>query len=168
MKHLTDEEIQDYLDNNSSDSEYISKHIDICTNCKKSINRYKMIYSELSNEKGFELPLDFTQKLISKIKAEYYYKKSSKFKYIFAVCIGFILTVFSTLCFTGIQWIENLGIEKFITGYKIDISGFEILKTVIQSIDLNIGLLFFGTIVLIVTAFLDSLLLKPIFRKVKI
>ena len=56
MKHLTDEEIQNYLDGNiPGEMDNIKKHLDSCVLCRENLAVYENIYVELENESEFQL-----------------------------------------------------------------------------------------------------------------
>ncbi|MBU1320667.1 MAG: hypothetical protein KKG33_02975 [candidate division Zixibacteria bacterium] len=70
-KHLTDEEIQGFLDERSVDcSAEIANHLDICPECHTRAEQYSRLNVGLSDESGFELPVDFTSTILNSIVAE--------------------------------------------------------------------------------------------------
>ena len=65
-KHLTDAEIQDYLDGNAvREDSTAAEHLDSCGLCKKNLELYKCLYSGLSDDAGYELSVDFADKVVS-------------------------------------------------------------------------------------------------------
>ena len=70
MNHLTDDQIQAYLDKNKLENlNDIEDHLQVCQKCRFNINTYRQIYTALSNED--ELPVlsnNFSFTTISKIE----------------------------------------------------------------------------------------------------
>lgn len=55
MRHLTDDEIQAYLDGTGPDlSETMESHISSCKRCRRSIETYRMLYIGLADAGSFE------------------------------------------------------------------------------------------------------------------
>ncbi len=55
-RHLTDEEIQSYLDNQlESDAGWVKVHIDECGFCRNQLAQYKSLYAELGKEPDYSL-----------------------------------------------------------------------------------------------------------------
>jgi len=70
-KHLTDDEIQGFLDKRSIDSsDVIANHLNTCPECRTRAEQYSRLNVGLSDESGFELPVDFTSTIINAIVAE--------------------------------------------------------------------------------------------------
>jgi hypothetical protein len=67
-EHLTDAEIQDYLDGNvDRDESTLGAHLDSCSLCKKNLELYRCLYSGLSDDDGYELSVDFADKVVSSV-----------------------------------------------------------------------------------------------------
>ncbi len=67
-KHLTDAEIQDYLDGNDvREDSTAAEHLDSCGLCKKNLELYRCLYSGLSDDAGYELSVDFADKVVSSV-----------------------------------------------------------------------------------------------------
>ncbi len=67
-KHLTDAEIQDYLDGNADrEDSTTAEHLDSCSLCKKNLYLYRSLYSGLSDDAGYELSVDFADKVVSSV-----------------------------------------------------------------------------------------------------
>ena len=64
-RHLTDDEIQEYLDIQHSElADRVEKHTASCDICKSMLQNYTSLYSGLDDETGFDLPFDFTKNVI--------------------------------------------------------------------------------------------------------
>jgi anti-sigma factor RsiW len=70
-KHLTDSEIQDYLDGNSgTEWTSISQHLPSCKLCKRKLEQYRSLYAGLEDQTGFELPDGFADRVASAVGLE--------------------------------------------------------------------------------------------------
>ncbi len=67
-RHLTDDEIQDYLDTRLPElAGRVEKHTASCDKCKSMLKDYASLYSGLSDDTGFELSDDFTNGVVASI-----------------------------------------------------------------------------------------------------
>ena len=66
--HITEEQIQDYLDKQDSfDTTDIEKHLKICSSCQKNLAEYQELYAALKSDPYPDLPKDFSTRLLSAI-----------------------------------------------------------------------------------------------------
>ena len=71
MNHLTDEQLQEYLDNKSGfPDEQVGAHLEACPECREALARYEKLYSVLSVDTAPELPRHFTSSVMTAIEAE--------------------------------------------------------------------------------------------------
>jgi hypothetical protein len=68
--HLTDDQLQDFLDGNLSESDPQGRHLEICPHCQRALAHYKSLYSALATESEVSLSADFTQNILRRIAAE--------------------------------------------------------------------------------------------------
>jgi predicted anti-sigma-YlaC factor YlaD len=69
IEHLTDQQIQDYLDGNlTEDAHKIEEHIESCKACQAELARYKSISTALSEDIGFELSPNFASEVVASIQ----------------------------------------------------------------------------------------------------
>ena len=69
MNHLSDEQLQAFLENkNLIGSDEIQEHLKSCEICKINLNAYQKIYDVLKSEPIPELSPDFVQMTIGKLK----------------------------------------------------------------------------------------------------
>lgn len=69
MKHLSDEQIQDYLDGNAKNfNGYIGRHLASCQKCQRKLKDYQFIKLALKQNFDFHLPVNFSQLVLKSIK----------------------------------------------------------------------------------------------------
>ncbi len=68
MKHLTEEQIQEYLDGSGdSDMKSLAAHLYLCPGCRKLYEEYQKLYLGLAKTEIPELSPGFPQKVMTKI-----------------------------------------------------------------------------------------------------
>jgi len=69
MNHLSDENLQKYLDKDPKVSKAeVERHLKTCDHCRQNYLVYKQLYAGLANETGFMLSANFSESVISRIK----------------------------------------------------------------------------------------------------
>jgi len=66
-EHVTDEEIQGFLDGSASRPEAIRTHSGSCPVCAKKINEYRRLFASLADDRGFDLPPGFAAATAARI-----------------------------------------------------------------------------------------------------
>ncbi|MBS1752819.1 MAG: hypothetical protein KF741_11375 [Ferruginibacter sp.] len=74
-KHLTDEAIQDYVLQETTDSE-ISRHISVCTECKSKVEVYRTLMNTMYSIKPEVFPFDVTEVVSQRIEVKTYKRKT--------------------------------------------------------------------------------------------
>ncbi len=71
-EHLTDEQIQDYLDGNLPHDQVsiLNGHIQSCQQCQSELAQYRSLYVELKEEVEFDLAPGFTNAVMKAVQAE--------------------------------------------------------------------------------------------------
>lgn len=71
MKHLSDNEIQDWLDGNlSRNKSEIREHLDYCRLCQTQLKEYTLLFGKLEKETIPELSPDFALSVLNRIAVE--------------------------------------------------------------------------------------------------
>ena len=72
VKHLTDAEIQDYLDGNLKQEHVfiVTQHLEACELCQKELHQYKILYSELKSDIDINLSPNFANTVSAKLRKE--------------------------------------------------------------------------------------------------
>jgi len=69
-KHLTDNEIQGYLDDgNIVGNSAIAGHLSNCESCRLKVKQYEALFGSLATDTAPELSVDFTESVMSKIES---------------------------------------------------------------------------------------------------
>jgi hypothetical protein len=72
IAHVTDGQMQDYLDGNLSPERVLvfEGHIETCQQCQSELAQYRSLYSELETDVAVELSPDFSTSVMKTIRAE--------------------------------------------------------------------------------------------------
>jgi hypothetical protein len=70
--HLSDDQIQSYLDDRSnSTAPDVQEHLRSCAQCQRKTDHYRMLYSSLDQDPVPPLPANFASKIISRLAARH-------------------------------------------------------------------------------------------------
>ena len=105
MKHLTDEQLMNYLDNALSDrdSHAVRQHLSECSSCQKEFSTFESLYQKLRDEGEFSLPPQFSLLVLAKIKKESLGSVHSKLWQVFLALFGIIVGINTTLYYYDIR-----------------------------------------------------------------
>jgi hypothetical protein len=136
QNHLRNEDIQRFLDHDTSENEkkQILNHIYTCSRCRCDLEEYKSIFQILETEENFELPIEFTQNIVSQLTPYVPYHKKEKWSDFSFASIGILFSLMVALYYLGSERIQSyLGMSQQllqkvkIIPLNIDLSYFNIL-----------------------------------------
>jgi hypothetical protein len=67
QNHLTDTQLQDYLDDNISKADPIAVHLNSCRHCQQALAVYKNLYTAIEKDPGFDLSPAFAEAVINRL-----------------------------------------------------------------------------------------------------
>lgn len=156
MNHLTDQELQSYIDGHIEDKKETEDHLRLCLYCRKQLAMYKIIFSELKTDSGISFSPNFAQSVIRRIEAA----RERKIDFVesglsaAAILVGMGLTLYY------VNWKPVS--EFFVEGYRNSIDYFESLSLVphlpANWLGANTGILLCAGLILILVGWLDHAL----------
>ncbi len=166
LKHLTDDEMQEYLDGNLSLENVLSveRHLESCSFCKESLKQYKSLYVGLANDEGFDLPKSFAKSVISRLQAEPEAKSHFNYANIFLTVLGIIIAVGITFYYLDLKPLGQTISNILSAQYEFGLAVAESLKVFLSGLNTNRGLLIFGVLALLVIVTLDHFLVRKFLR----
>ncbi|MCH8127749.1 hypothetical protein IIC38_17615 [candidate division KSB1 bacterium] len=156
MKHLNDEQIQNYLDRNFTDkTQAILEHLKICEYCRTKLEQYREIYGGLKKEINFQLSGDFSESVLAKLPFESE-SKTSFYWMMVLVFVGMLLGIGSMFFFIDL---------KPVVDQLLSLKLFESLAPVVTWLQpilsgININLLFFAGFLLILFSLADRIFVQ--------
>jgi hypothetical protein len=168
LKHLTDEEIQEYLDGYLSQQNALlfEKHLEICPHCQESLKQYQSLYVGLANDKGFDLPESFTKSVLSRLPAEPEPKSRFNYVNIFLTILGIIIAVGITFYYVDLKPLGRVISNIFVPQYEFGSELIVSIKSSLVSLNGNLSLLAFAGLTLLIIAALDRALVQPRYRRI--
>ena len=153
MNHLSDEDIQKYLDKDGSlNRTEIEKHLKSCVSCQQNLTAYKQLYTGLANEMGFMLSANFAELVISRIKKSR--EKSYDFLESLLLAIAGLFSGGLLFYFTNLDKVLLNIFQKNTTEIKPFIEG---IGNIFGS---NLILILFAVIILILFGLADKFILQ--------
>lgn len=103
-RHLTDDELQSYLDGDPlSDREWVEDHLRVCDRCREELARYEQLYMELAEDEGYELSPDFEDSVISGLPERPVPRPRWQPAHILALILGAIASLSALVYFIGLK-----------------------------------------------------------------
>jgi len=162
LEHLTDQNIQDYLDRNLSadQSAKVRQHLNECAACRSQFEVYQKLYSELSAEVSVALSPAFVTAIMQKIQQEAPITFHIKIRDILLSVLGLLFAVSTTFYFVDLKSIY-VSIEKSL---KPQLQSLQIIFVkaiaLISELDININLFLFAGLVLLILILTDRLIYR--------
>ena len=168
LKHLTDEEIQDFLDGNLSDEITLSiqRHLESCALCRDAVKQYQSVYSGLGREEGFELSKAFAKSVVKMLPAEGEAKSSFGLLNIFLTILGVIVAAGVTVRYVDLRPLGS-ALSHLLPGPRLGSGAIGFVEDLLIGLNGNLGFLILGVLTLLIIAGLDRFLLQPKYRRVR-
>ena len=143
FKHLTDMEIQDYLDDNlpQEQSGIVQNHIENCRSCQNELKLYRNLYGGLKEEPAFSLSPNFAASIVSRIEVEQAGSFRLKLWYIFLSILGIGLALGTTFYF-----VDFAPLIKSMTSLptpQLSTEKFSVITNFLGKLNINLSLLIF-------------------------
>jgi hypothetical protein len=158
VRHLTDDEIQEYLDNTLIST--LAAHIQNCDACEEQIQQYKNLYAGLKKETSFSMPPTFAQMVIDRIKHASEEAFSVRVLPLLMAFVGLIVGLGATFYFIGIEklaanWKEFSNLQKYFAPQV-----FSFLSNFISRLHLDFGLLGSAVFIIMIMIMIDHFILR--------
>ena len=168
LKHLNDEEIQEYLDGNLpvQDLTTIEEHLERCPVCQDSIKQYRYLYDGLAKDEGFELSKDFAKTVLSRLGAEVQAKPRFNYFYVLIAFLGAVLGVATVIRFMNLKSLGATIYETIQPRFEFISVFTDSVKYALLILNGNAGLVIIAGLALAFLATVDRFVLKPKYRRV--
>ncbi len=98
INHLTDEQIQDYIDGNPVvNRQEIESHMEGCAKCAREMRHYRKLSMMLSSEPEFELAPDFASEVVAFMNEQgaekFFHKLAQVTMWVAGAVVGLILLI---------------------------------------------------------------------------
>jgi anti-sigma factor RsiW len=157
-RHLTDAQIQDWLDGNLSAKSTVAEHLERCPRCQEEVAAYRTLFRELKHPVEFSLSPDFATNVTQQIQAGEY-RFSSQWWSGILITGGFLLAIAINVYYLGAGTILA-GLNRIKDTFVNFLLAFETVKNAAVALNLNQSLIFVAALVLIFIFLLDRLILQ--------
>ena len=167
MKHLSDDQIQAYLDQQLSYGEItqVKSHLTKCARCRLEIAHYQILYHQLENSHGIELSPNFTNTVLAGIEGKTAGQVQDKLFALFLIFFGIIAVFTTSTYFVDFQSIwTDMRIETPQVGPQSFSTWVEQIKAFIPQSGFKFGTIILGGLVLISLAAFDRFVLQIRFK----
>ena len=109
LKHVSDTDLQDYLDGTLSSARIneLEKHLNSCFSCQEQFNAYTRLYTDLNDEIPFELTPKFSKKVLEKIQKESMGSVHGQLWHIFMILFALIVCINVTIYYFDFKPLLN-------------------------------------------------------------
>jgi len=168
LRHLTDEEIQEYLDENlSPENELLfDTHLEICPHCQESLKQYQSLYVGLANDKGLNLSKNFTESVVSRFPVEAEVKSYFNYANVFLTILGISIAVGVTFYYVDLKPLGRAFLNIILPQYEFGSAFVASAKSFLVGLNGNLSLLAFAGLTLLIIAALDRALVQPRYRRI--
>lgn len=168
MKHLTDEEIQNYLDGNlSRDIALLTeRHLETCPLCREAVKQYQGVYAGLDKEEGFELSKGFAKSVVKMLPPQGETKSPFDLLNIFLTILGIVVGAGVTVYYVDLRPLGR-AFSHVLPGPELGSGVVAFVENLLIGLNGNLGLLILGVLTLLIIGGLDRLLLQPRHRRVR-
>ena len=160
LNHLTDEQIQEYLDGNVSKNSWIADHLKSCGDCEAQIDEYSSLYSALEVDEKIGLSANFADAVVSRITLQASAIPGFQIWQILLAVVGFGVGLAAAVYLIGINSFGKLFTSLAEFG-KIFPSVLAVISNYFSGINLNFGLLGLAAFALLFMVFLDHFVFQP-------
>ncbi|MGB2804078.1 MAG: zf-HC2 domain-containing protein [Candidatus Zixiibacteriota bacterium] len=168
LKHLTDEEIQNYLDGNlSRDIALLTeRHLETCPLCREAVKQYQGVYAGLDKEEGFELSKGFAKSVVKMLPPQGETKSPFDLLNVFLTILGVIVAAGVTIYYVDLRPLGR-AFSHILPGPQLGSGVVAFVEDLLIGFNGNLGLLILGVLTLVIIGGLDRLLLQPRYRRVR-
>jgi predicted anti-sigma-YlaC factor YlaD len=166
VTHLTDEEIQDYLDGNLSHQGkvFAKAHLESCESCQATVKQYQTLYVGLKKDQGFDLPRTFAKSVVAKLPLAQKTKSGFNYSDILLGILAILITAFTSIYYLDLGSLGKSLSQIPLPQFEFASWLFDAAKSLVAALQANLSLLIVGILVLLVTGALDRILFQPLIR----
>jgi hypothetical protein len=168
LKHLTDEEIQDFLDGNLSAEIALltERHLETCSLCREAVKQYQSVYAGLDQDKGFELSRGFAKSVVKMLPPQGETKSPFDLLNVFLIILGVIVAAGVTIRYADLRPLGS-ALSHLLPGPQLGSGVVVFVEDLLIGLNGNLGLLILGVLTLLIIGGLDRFLLQPRYRRVR-
>lgn len=153
MRHLSDTEIQEYLDGSRAGDARVESHLKSCPACREHYRYYQRLFGELEQDVPFELSATFGHRVVSKIETSRAKDVKTRLVTVASTLVGAAVGIGAVLYFVG--W-ETLILTVRGMGQYFDFPWLAWLRSALADANLHAPLLGLGLLALLIVWLIDQ------------
>lgn len=160
MTHLTEEELQNYLDGNISYNQaaIFEKHLESCKKCQSELADYRSLYIELKNDHGFTLAPDFSNSIMNAIRTEAKKAWLDRLWNVLLPVLGIVVGVGVMIRYVNFTPLVKAFGDSLNPNRYFDNTVLTSLTDVLSKLNVNLSLIVFAGLSLLAVILIDQLL----------
>jgi len=164
--HLTDEQIQNYLDGNLPHDQlsFLKGHIQSCPKCQSELAHYQDLYVELKEDVAFNLSQDFSNAVMKTIQAEAKKTFLARLWNVLLPILGVAAAIGVMLYYIDLKPFLKAFSDSLNPGKYFDSTALNNLNQVLAKLNVNLNLIVFAGLSLLVVIFIDYLISRYKFK----
>jgi hypothetical protein len=169
LEHLTDEEIQDYLDGDLSGdmASLAHEHLEVCPQCREALKQYQSMYVGLEDDTGFELSKGFARTVVRRLPAQAEAKSYSRILNVLLVVLGVAVSLGVTLYYIDLRPLGKT-LSNFLPGPELGAGLLDLLEGLLVGLNGNVEFLAIALLIFFLVAGLDRLVFQPRYRRLRV
>jgi anti-sigma factor RsiW len=157
IEHLTETEIQDFLDGNLPEREQeIERHLTECADCRCEVAIYERLYLDLADSATASLDLGFADRVAVRLERYPSRHLSGAISDHWKLAVAAVGCLIAATILPGWGWLERIITQM--QPLHMNTAAYDKLLAAVRSADLDLGLIAVAGIVLLFLAGLDRLL----------
>jgi len=162
MRHLTDQEIQNYLDKKVTDAS-METHVQSCLQCRNQIAVYEQIFSGLKKQNDIVLTANFAEKIIRilEVKEE---KHARRWDWFFMGILG-LLGVGLTIYYSNVSDVADSAKNLVEIDDSLKESANDWIGRLGGLLSGNFQFIVFGVLILLIIDWLDKKVVRKLIRQ---
>lgn len=162
--HISDIELQNYLDGNYIEEKKqvnIENHLNSCEKCLSNLKIYKNLYLELNTTPELFIPENFSEEVMEKIlRGELIKRRFLKFLNIFSLIISGIFSIFIFIYYSSFSPIKSVINEQYVNLFNIFNESCKQLVSYLPFKNTNPVFILYLFLIIIMLYIVDKLLIK--------
>ncbi len=160
--HLTDQQIQDYLDENLTQEQasMFRGHLQSCKECRIELAQYRALYSELQAEVAFKLSPDFPASVMKFIRTEARKALLVRLWNLLLPIVGISICVGVMIYYVDFKPFAKAFSESLNPSRYFDSTVLTNLNEVLSKLNINLNLILLAGLSLLAVILIDQLISK--------
>ena len=160
MTHLSDEELQNYLDGNISHDQIsiFRQHIESCEKCQSELAQYRSLYAELKEDVAFDLSPDFSDTIMKAVQAGAKKAWLARLWNSLLPVVGIAVGIGVMIYYVDFKPFIKVFTDSLNPGRYFDSAVLSELNQVLAKLNVNLNIIVFAGLSLLVVILIDYLL----------